>query len=792
MKLTISWLKKFLNTQATDQQIITALTNIGLEVEEVVNQADIYKNFLVAEIISTIPHPEADKLRVCQVNNGKEFLQIVCGAPNARAGIKVVLAPIGTEIPANGLKIKESKIRNVASFGMMCSGAELNLTSDSDGIIELPAEYLVGSSFAENYGLNEVMIEISVTPNRGDCLGIYGIARDLAAAGLGTLNALNIIHHKEECSSPIKVTIANPELAPRYVGRYFQGVKNQESPAWLKQNLESIGLKPISALVDITNYFTYAFNRPLHVFDADLISDIIVRQATKDEEFTALNDKSYILKGGELVISDSNKILGLAGIIGEKDSGVSLTSKNIFLEIGLFDADEVAKASRLHQIDTDAKFRFERHVDPEFLATALELATAMILEICGGKPSVAIIVDNYKKPATEINFSLSELKKRIGIAYEKDHVQTILLSLGFLIKDLGESLHLTVPSWRLDIKAKEDIVEEIARIDGYDKITALPLDIPNSSNILNAKQRMLYRVRRFPASLGLNETVSWSFMNSSKAAYFSELQTELYLKNPISSELDYMRPSILPNLLEAIVKNQNRGSNNLALFEFGSIFQGIKPEQQLLTITGLRSGLNNDRNLYNDSRNIDVFDSKEDCFKIIAEMGLDPSKLQYAKAPSYYHPGRSSALTLGNKIIAFFGEIHPKIAQYYDLKTSLVGFEIFLDNIPVSKPKLGRKGALQASDYQAIERDFAFLMDKNIETDKIIRSVMQCDKKLIKDVNIFDIYQGKGMGESEKSVAFSVTIQATDHTLLEQEIEQLCQKIIEAVTIATNGTLRKA
>lgn len=796
MKFTISWLKKFLDTDATLEEILDKLIQLGLEVEEVIKQADIYKPFIVAEIISATKHPEADKLKICQVNNGKETIQIICGAPNARAGIKVVLAPIGSEIPSNKLIIKESKIRNVNSCGMLCSGKELAISDESDGILELNNKYQPGESFAKIYGLNETLIEISVTPNRGDCLGIYGIARDLAATGIGKLKQLTAKNRNGDFISPINVEIKNPEVCPKYIGRYFKGVENFPSPEWLQHILKSIGLKPISALVDITNYFTFAFGRPLHVYNADLIGEITLRKAIKGEKFTALNDKEYILSGEEFVLADQSKIVSLAGIIGEKDSGVYLDSKNIFLEIGLFDADEIAKTSRLHQIDTDAKYRFERKVDSEFLNTALDLATEMIIEICGGKISNPVIVDNHNFSKTKIEFPLNAPHKLLGIEYEKKKIESILSSLSFITKEISNDLlEITVPSWRNDIKIKEDIVEEIARIDGYDNISSLPLDISNDIYpILNSKQRNIYKIQRFAASLGLNEVVTWSFMNSNKAAHFSELKDESHLKNPISNELDYMRPSILPNLLEAVLKNQNRNLNNVGLFELGPIFRGSSLEEQMLSLTGLRSGYNNDRNIYQDFRKVDALDAKKDILNLLNEFGFDENKFQYKtdNLPNYYHPGRSASLTLGKNIIGYFGEIHPSIIKLYKLDNNAVGFELFLDNIPLQKPKYGRKGMIQISDYQAVERDFAFLVKQNIEIDQIKRLVLQADKKLIKSVNIFDIYQGKGINSDEKSIAFTVTIQASDHTLAEKEIEELSQKIIETIEKNTNAILRSA
>lgn len=792
MKFTLSWLKKFLITDASIEEVVDRLNKIGLEVEEVVNQSDIYGSFIVAEIISASPHPEADKLRVCKVNNGKEILQIVCGAPNARENIKVVLAPIGVEIPTNGLKIRKSKIRNIESFGMLCSSSELGLGEDSDGIIELDKNYEVGDSLDKAYGLNEVFIEISITPNRGDCLGVYGIARDLAASGLGKLKSIAPKSKSGDFESPIKVSLESDNCL-RYIGRYFKDVKNSQSPKWLQDDLKSIGLKPISALVDITNYFTFAYGRPLHVFDADLVNEVKVCDAIGGEEITALNDKSYKMNKGELIIKDGDKQIEIAGIIGEKFTGVSLDSKNIFLEIGLFDADSVAKTGRAHQIDSDAKYRFERRVDSEIMSPALDLATDMIMDICGGEISHPVIVDNLKYIPRQINFPLSKLEKYIGISYDKALVKDILLNLGFIVEDLVEELKLTIPSWRSDISSNEDIVEEIARIDGYDNITSHPLPLRDvSDGFLDLKQKTTYRISRFAASLGLNEAVTWSFMSSKKAQLFTDLKDDLYLKNPISSELDYMRSSIIPNLLEVLEKNQNRGINDAAFFEMGSIFHGIKPDQQMLTITGIRGGYNNGRNIYADHRLVDVFDSKKDILLIIEEMGLDPSKLQYKikDLPKYYHPGRSSALALGKNIIGYFGEIHPQIIKHYNLNNNAVGFELFLDNIPLPKPKYGRKANLEASDYQMVERDFAFIVDQDVSVDSIIRAVSQIDKKLIKDVQVFDIYTGKGMEENRKSVAFNVHIQALDHTLLESEIDELCQKIIDTVVKNTNGILR--
>ncbi len=794
MKFTFSWLKEYLETNHSCAEIIQALNKIGLEVEEVINQENIFKDFIIAEIIEASIHPEADKLQICQVNNGKEILQIVCGAPNARNGIKVVLAPIGTEIPSNGLKIKASKIRNVQSSGMMCSAKELGLGEESDGIMELNDDLLVGSKFYEAYGLNEILIDISITPNRGDCLGVYGIARDLAAAGYGKLKTLDSSPISGEFKSPLNVKLENSAICPKYIGRYFKDIQNSASPKWLQNKLKSIGVNSISALVDITNYFTFAFGRPLHIYDADLIKgDLIIRNSKVGEEITALNDKKYILNNQEPVVGDNKEILSIAGIIGGKSSGVNETSKNIFLEIGYFDADIIAKTSRLHQIDTDSKYRFERRVDPEFMQMALDMASKMIIEICSGSASEAIIIDYLNFTPSILDFSLSSLKNKIGIEYEKDNVKNILLNLGFKVEDKGSILTLTAPSWRPDISIEEDIIEEIARIDGYKNIVSIPLPkIDNLNNILDNKQRSFYRLSRVAASLGLTEAVTFSFMDSNKSILFADLKEELFLKHPISIELNYMRPSIIPNLLEAALKNQNRNIENIALFEVGSIFEGIEIHQQKQCLAAIRSGYNKERNIYNDRRKMDIFDAKLDILTILEELGIDSAKPQIStnNLPKYYHPQRSATLSLGKNILGYFGQLHPKIIKAYDLENDIVAFELFLDNVPATKSKLGRKGLLQISDYQAIKRDFAFLVDKDTAVELITRSIIQIDKKFIKSAEIFDIYSGKGIEENKKSVAITVTIQAPDHTLLEEEIDLLSNKIISLVITNTGATLR--
>ncbi|PIR31648.1 MAG: phenylalanine--tRNA ligase subunit beta [Alphaproteobacteria bacterium CG11_big_fil_rev_8_21_14_0_20_44_7] len=777
MKFTYSWLKEHLETEKSPAEIAEKLTALGLEIEEFTDMGAKYEPFLVAEILEAEKHPNADKLQVCKVNNGTETLQIVCGAPNARKGIKVCLAPVGAYIPAADFKIKPTKIRDVESNGMLCSAAELGLGEDTAGIMELGADAKVGSKYADYAGLNDSFFEIAITPNRQDCLGVRGIARDLAAANYGKLNALDhpsgLSNHSLKC--PIDVG-----GAIYYVGRYFQNVQNQPSPAWLQNRLKSIGLEPISALVDITNYITFDLGRPLHVYDADkLQGNLTIREAKKGEKINALNNKEYELQGFEPVIADDNGVVALAGVIGNIESSVDENTKNIFLEVAYFDADEVAKSGRAHQIDSDARYRFERGIDPDFLITGADIATNMILEICGGETSEMIHCGEEPNWHNEIEFDFAKVKSLGGIDIPREACEEILVDLGFAVK--GNKI--SVPSWRRDVEGTADLVEEILRINGYDKVE--PQILPFSG--IKSQKSVIRKIRDILASRGLTEAVTYSFLCETAAQGFGGGSAALKVSNPISSELSDMRPSILPNLLEAARNNANRGVKNLSLFEIGPIFNE-NGEQQ--TVSSIRVGKNADKNIYGDSRKIDVFDAKADILAVLESLGAPEAQIRTENLPKYYHPGRSAGLYLGKNCLGYFGEIHPATLKTCDISDVVVGFELFMDNIPQGKSAKAKYKQLVTSDFQPTSRDFAFIVPNDVKAGEIVTRVQKLDD-LITSAQIFDVFEGKNIEEGKKSLAFSVHLQPTKATLTDAEIEKVSSSVINLVEKEYSGVLRK-
>jgi phenylalanyl-tRNA synthetase beta chain len=764
MKFTFNWLKDNLETSATAEEIAVQLTALGLEVENFTDLGKKYAPFIVAEILEATRHPNADKLQVCKVNNGKEVLQIVCGAPNARAGIKVCLAPVDALIPNGNFKIKKSKIRDVESNGMLCSTEELELGGDAAGIMELGADAVVGSKFADYKNLNDCLFEIAITPNRADCLGVFGVARDLAAAGLGKLIPINTpkIEHKGE--SPIKVSGAE-----YYIGCYIKNVTNGESCETNKRMLTSIGQTPISYLVDTTNLSNFEFARPLHVYDADKIKgNITVREAKKGEKLNALNNKSYEMQGGELVVADDNGIIALAGVIGNIETSVTAETKNVFLEVAYFNPIKVAESGRRHQIDTDARYRFERGIDVDFMLHAADLATA-----CIGKEASEYVICGKKPESTrEIEFDFEKIKIFAGIEIKKEEAEKILTALGFKIA----ANKITTPSWRADVHGPADIAEEILRVYGYDKVPnqalpyAAPAALPDSMAAKIAARKTL-------AAKGLLEVVTYSFIKPEDAKTFGGGNEALQLQNPISVELSEMRPSIIPNLLEAAQKNSNRGIKNIGLFEIGPVFG----EKEQVMVAGIRAGKTAEKNIHGESRNFDAFDAKADLLAIIGSIGETR-----ATAPSYYHPGRSGGVYLGKNCLGYFGELHPKLAKAYDLPSVAV-FEVFLDNLPASRKKYKK---LEKSDFQAVTRDFAFVLNDDVRADDLAANIRKTDQ-LIEKVNIFDVYSGDKIEKGKKSVALSVLIQPKDKTLTDNEIEAVSKKITDAVSQKFGGSLRQ-
>jgi len=798
MKFTLSWLKEHLETDATLAEIEVRLTELGLEVEGVEDPAKDLGGFVIGEILEAEKHPNADRLRVCKVNNGQSVIQVVCGAPNARAGIKVILAQPGTYIPITGEALKKGKVRDVESQGMMCSWRELKLGEDHDGIAELDLGLSVGSKLTEVMSFDPV-IEISITPNRADCLGVRGVARDLAASGLGKLKPLNSTKVPGSFQSPISVALDfTPETAsacPLFVGRFIRGVKNGESPAWLKDRLTAIGLRPISALVDITNYVTYDLCRPLHVFDAAKVQGqtIIARLAREGETLLALNGKDYTLTGEMTVIADAAGPEAIAGVMGGEHSGCTETTTDVFLEVAYFDAIRTATTGRKLDILSDARFRFERGVDPAFLQDAAEIATRMIQELCGGEASDLVIAGAEPAWKKSVSFRPARVAALGGVEVSKERQAEILRGLGCEVTDAGDSLTVVPPSWRGDITAEHDLVEEVIRINGYDKLPAVPLPRPSMPKpLLTPGQRRANWVRRQLAARGMVETVTWSFLPSASAKLFGGGAPEMHLANPISSDLDCMRPSVLPNLVAAAGRNADRGFKDVALFEIGPQFDGPEPGQQRAVACGLRAGRAVPRHWSEKTRPVDAFDAKADLLAAIVAAGGNPDSFQVvAEAPAWYHPGRSGSLKLGNKAVAYFGELHPKLLGEFDIKGAVVAFELFLEALPPQKAKATKaKPALKLSPFQPVERDFAFVVESKVAADALVRAAKNADKQFVTDVSVFDLYEGPHVGEGKKSLALQATLQPLDKTFTDAEIEALSAKIVEAVIKATGGSLR--
>ncbi len=802
MKFTLAWLKDYLDTSASLDEISKTLTDIGLEVEDIIDPASKFDGFVVGLVEACEKHPDADRLNVTTVNTGSEKIQVVCGAPNCKLGLKGIFAPSGSYISGLDVTLKKTKIRGIESNGMLCSEKELELSDEHKGIIELPEDTEIGISAAKAMGIDDPIIDIALTPNRGDCAGIYGIARDLAATGLGTLKTPEIKAINGDFSSETTVSIKDEakDACPMFIGREIKNIKNTDSPDWLKKRLTAIGLRPISVLVDITNYFTIALGRPLHVYDvAKLQGNIHVRFAKTGEEFDALDDKHYKLQDGMTAICDDSGVLGLGGIVGGVSSSVDENTTNVYLECACFNPVDIATTGRLLQIDSDARYRFERGVDPEFAKDGMELATAMILELCGGDNtaiSSTCIAGEVPRLEKTVKYNPEIIKKYSGLDISKEEQQQILSSLGFsVVHDTNEWI-VTAPSWRPDIDGRADIVEEILRIYGYDKIQAVELKAnDNFIEPLDLHQKRLRKARKVLASRGVSETVTWSFMSSKTVDLLIENASEdnknLIISNPISSELDMMRPSLLPNLIEGASRNVDRGYPDIGLFEIANSYNNASADGHVMNIACVRTGMKNLRHWTGEDRLTDAFDVKADTLAVLEACNA-PSNLQVSTdAPTWYHSGRSGSLRLGKNILAYFGEISPILLQKMGIDVPMMGFEIFPHNIPVPKKQTGSaRGSLNASALQPAKRDFAFLVEDNVSADKLIRAVRSADKNLIVAVDIFDIYKGKGVEDGKKSVALYVTLQPQEKTLTDNDFEALTKAVIANVEQQTGGVLR--
>ena len=801
MKITTNWLKDHLDTKLNENQIINKLTDIGLEVESIDSQSSDKDSFLVAKILKVEKHPDADRLKVCDVDTGsKDPVKVVCGASNAKENLVTIYAPPGATIPKNQMKLTVSKIRGVTSYGMLCSESELNLSDESDGIIEL-SNTKYNKKIGQNYfpKSNLKIINISITPNRADCLGVRGIARDLAATGFGKLKNIKkeklIQKNKQKIS--IKITKEKKQGCTIFGSCLITGVKNTKSPNWLKEKIILLGQQPISAIVDATNYIMFDLNRPLHAYDADKIDkNIIVRNSKKGETFKALDNKNYKLENEMCVISDNSGILGLGGIIGGTRSGTELDTKNVLIEAAYFNPGSIRKTSKILSIDTDAKFRFERGIDPLSIEQGLQRAAELITKICGGEVSKFDIQKSENVQNNLVKFDPLSFQKITGFDIKQKEMIKILIDLGFKVKKEKKVLVLYVPSWRPDIKQEIDIVEEIVRIHGYDKIKIVEPEKVRNKPTLNTKQKLFHFLQRSIASKGFLETITWSFTDAKINQLFIKDNKEIKIVNPISSNLNILRNSIFSNLIIYLNKNLDRGFKDISLFEIGPIFFGSQPGQQEIVAGGLRSGKISRLSWLEKERLVDVFDVKQDVVQSLVEAGFSQKKLYIDdKTPNYYHPGKSGRVFLNKnkeKVVAFFGEIHPNILKQTNTKTeSLVGFEIFLDNIKQTKKSLNdQKLQYQYSDYQKSERDFAFVIDKNFQAQELIEIISNVDQNLIKAVRVFDVYQAENIPEGQKSIALNVTIQSSEKTLKEQDLEKLNQLIISTVETKTGAKIR--
>ena len=800
MKFTLAWLKEHLDTNADLNTIVDRLTVIGLEVELVKDRAKGLEPFIVGQVLNANQHPDADRLRVCSVDTGDREFQVVCGAPNAKAGMKGVFAPVGSYIPGTGITLKRTEIRGVESCGMLLSEREMGISDEHEGIVDLPEGSPIGALAIQVMGLDDPIIEIAITPNRGDCLGIRGIARDLAAAGLGTIKPLEAIPIPGGFDSPIGVVLDFPDkkkdACPYFIGRYLRGVKNGPSPAWVQDKLVAVGLRPISALVDITNLMTIEFGRPLHVFDAAKVKgNVRPRMARADESLLALDGKMYAMDEEMCVIGDDVNAEALGGIMGGESSGCTEETTDVFIECAYFDPMRTAMTGRKLNLQSDARFRFERGVDPEFMEPAMEIATQHVLDLCGGEASNLVIAGAVPDWKRTITLRLDRVRSLGGVELSADEISSILGALGFVHAKTEKNFDITPPSWRPDIVDEACLVEEVIRMYGYDKIPAVPMALegamPNAARTLDQTRR--FDGRRILASRGMTEAVTYSFLAEKDAMLFGSIPNSIKLTNPISSDLSVMRSSILPNLINAAVRNAARGILDTAIFEVGPQFAGDQPADQTTAASGIRTGNDMVRHWLGNSRVVDAFDAKADVTAVLNELGIATDRLQVSpQAPSYFHPGRSGSFQQGPKnTLAHFGEVHPRVLKAMDIPGPVAAFEIFLDN--VTKPKRKKDAArphLSLSAFQRVSRDFAFVINEDVTAEMITSAANKVDKELITETDVFDVFAGGNLEEGKKSMALSITLQPMDRTLTDAEIEEVAKKVVASVTKATGAALR--
>ncbi len=809
MKFTLSWLKDHIETEASLAEICETLTRIGLEVENVIDPAAALKDFTIAHVVEAKPHPNADRLRVCMVDTGAGApVQVVCGAPNARTGMKSVFSGPGTYIPGKKLTLGKGVIRGVESLGMLCSAAELELSEDHEGIIDLPADAPVGTRYAEWAGFDDPVIEINLTPNRPDAAGVVGIARDLAAAGLGRLKTPAVQAPKGAYPCPVDVTLdfaaEDKHLCPQFALRMVRGVKNGASPEWMQRRLKAIGLRPINALVDITNYVTFDRARPLHVFDAKKVSgNLVVRRGRAGDEVLALDGRTYQLDASNVVIADDRGVESIAGVMGGEHSGCDENTTDVLIESALWDPYNIAHTGRRLGISTDARYRFERGVDPAFNVPGCDLAAELVMKFCGGEPSDMVVAGQLPPARPALLFPWSEVQRLTGLELEISEMAGILEKLGFLVERTAgnaDRAYVHIPSWRPDVEGIADLVEEIVRIAGLDRVQSTPLvrDAHGVAEpVLTLLQRRVSGARRALAARGMMEAVNWSFVSKAQAEAFGGGGAALVLANPIASDLSDMRPSLAPGLLAAAQRNADRGANDVALFEVGQVFRGDGDKDQAYNAAGIRRGTAKvggaGRIWGSRATPVDVFDAKADALALLAALGVSASAIQIVPGgPAFLHPGRSATLQFGPKnIVGWFGEFHPAVLEALDVEGPLAGFEITLDAVPAPKARPTKaKPKLELSDLMPLERDFAFVVDRATRAGDLLKAVLSADRALIADANVFDIYEGAGVPEGKKSVAVSVRLEPREKTLTDAEIEAVAGKIVAEAARKTGATLR--
>ena len=808
MKFTLAWLKDHLETSATLDEIAKTLTRIGLEVESIDDPSAKLGAFTIARVLEAKRHPNADKLNVAQVEieAGKPAVEVVCGAPNCKTGMIGVFAPLGSYIPGTGLTLDKRPVRGIVSNGMLLSEREMQLSDDHHGIVELSADYAkhLGKRYIDVLGLSDPVIEIKLTPNRPDCTGVRGIARDLAAAGLGTLKPerkVEGVEGRDVCPIEIKLDFSGDaeSACACFAGRVIKGIKNGPSPAWMQKRLKAVGQRPINAVVDVTNYISIDRGRPLHVYDLDKLKGAIrARLGRTGESFLGLNGNIYAVDETMCVIADDARVLGFGGILGGEDTGSSETTKNILIECAYFDPLRTAVTGRKANLQTDARYRFERGVDPAFIEPGLDLATAMMLVVAGGTPTKKKVAGKPPIKPMRVDFAFQRVEKLMGLKLPDAQIRKSLEALGFGVEGQGPMFQVSVPSWRPDVQGPADLIEEVARLAGLENVPSQPMSRGKgvARATLTDGQRRVRRVRRLLASRGMVEAITWSFIRSGEAEHFGGGAASLQLENPISSEMTTMRPSLLPGLLAAVARNRNRGFDDVALFEIGQGYRGEAANDQFMAASGVRAGASHlsghGRHWRDAAAGSDLYDAKADVAAVLAAIGIDIGKAQITRdAPGWFHPGRSGVVRLGPKLVlAHFGELHPTTAKVMDVAGPVTVFEVFMSDLPAEKRRSRAKSTLSAQSLLPVRRDFAFVVDATTPASAVVKAALGADKALVVEVGIFDVYDGKGIGEGKKSLAIQATLQPSEKTLTDQEIEAVAQKIIAEVKRATGGEIR--